>query len=213
MIRDPLARIAARLWRGVIVRGAPGGVYLTFDDGPDPATTSKLLARLDELECRATFFLTGALAERNPELVRAVHRSGHVVASHGFDHRPLTFASLRTAREDLARSLAVLSDLIGSRPRLYRPPFGRLSTGLLKAARELELTIALWAVNPADYRAADPARITRRVVRAARPGDIVLLHDRPSTAPRTLAALPLIVRGLREKGLDPKPLESTRAGR
>ncbi len=201
-----LPRLAARFMPGVICRGNPDGVYLTFDDGPDPEITPRLLVLLDHLKCPATFFVTGFRAERYPGIVRNAVNAGHVIAGHGYNHRSLLFAGEKTIRNELNRTREAIHQATGDHPSLFRPPYGRLGPSVPEIAGELGMTVVLWSLSPSDYRPAAPSRIVRRVVGRAGSGDIILLHDRGRGSGQTLEALPDIVEGLRAKGLEPKPL-------
>ncbi len=191
-----LAYLASDLlfrWMGVGAlahgpRNAPL-VSLTFDDGPDPATTPRLLKLLGDRRVRATFFVLGERAERHPELVQAIRQAGHEVASHGRSHRLgwLLFPPLEWRQ--------VAYDP-GGLP-LYRPPHGLHTPFTRVFARRLGRRVALWDLESRDWTDEDPAALADRVLEYAAPGSVILLHDGREA---TLAMLPRLIEGLASAG-------------
>ncbi len=179
-------------------------VALTFDDGPSPRYTPRILATLTKLRVRATFFVIGYLAEQNPDLVRRELQLGMTVGNHSYNHPEVPpFAQLppQLLNDEIALSEQVLARL-GAQPRLFRPPGGSTSPQLVRAAAALGQRVVLWSVDPADWRPGSSAKaITKRVLSAVRPGSIVILHDGGGNRTATLTALPAIVRGIRHRGL------------
>ncbi len=188
-------------------RGAPRHrVALTFDDGPDPRTTEPVLARLDELGLRATFFLLGSRAEEAPAVVRAIRRAGHEIGSHGYAHDHHFLRSPRWVVADLDASLAVLAAQ-GLHPRWYRPPYGQATGATLGAARRRGLVPVLWSAWGREWAARDATAVAARVARGLEPGAIVLLHDSdacspPGTTAKVLDALPHIAAELTRRRLE-----------
>ncbi len=180
-------------------------VALTFDDGPSPRYTPRILATLTKLRVRATFFVIGYLAEQNPDLVRRELQLGMTVGNHSYNHPEVPpFAQLppQLLNDEIALGEQVLARL-GAQPRLFRPPGGSTSPQLVRAAAALGQRVVLWSVDPADWRPGSSAKaITKRVLSAVRPGSIVILHDDGGgNRTATLTALPAIVRGIRHRGL------------
>jgi peptidoglycan/xylan/chitin deacetylase (PgdA/CDA1 family) len=179
-------------------------VALTFDDGPSPQYTPRILAALTRLRVRATFFVIGYLAEANPDLVRRELRLGMTVGNHSYNHPevpPFDQLPPRLLSDEIALGGRVLSRL-GAPPRLFRPPGGSASPALVRAAAALGQRVVLWSVDPADWSTGSSAKeITKRVLAAVRPGSIVILHDGGGNRSATLAALPAIVRGIRHRDL------------
>lgn len=205
--RGPVRRLFPRL----AGEGARDGVALTFDDGPDPAGTPAVLAELDRLGWRATFFLLGSQVRRFPDLARAVAAAGHEIAVHGDEHRQHVGRSPLDLRRDLERATAVVTDVTGVRPRWFRPPYGVLSAGTLPAAARLGLTPVLWTAWGKDWEVTTPERVVSLLMRDVRPGGTLLLHDSDCTSTRgswraTAAALPLLARELDRRGLAVRPL-------
>jgi len=201
-----------RVFVDAMLRGPRGakGVALTFDDGPDPESTARTLDALDAAGAKATFFVIGKKAEAHPEMVRAILERGHAVGLHSYAHdRLFALRGARTWRKDLKRAARVLHEITGARPKLFRPPIGHTVPHTPRVVRELGLRVIGWDVSARDGVRADPADVARRVLASARDGSIVLLHDaseRGTHAPAGVAALPAILAGLHERGLEVVPL-------
>ncbi|WP_225825812.1 polysaccharide deacetylase family protein [Streptomyces naphthomycinicus] len=200
------------LFPGLAGTGDRRHIALTFDDGPDPASTPGFLDALDRLGVRATFFVVGEHVVRHPAVVRETVRRGHELGVHGWHHdRPWRPAPARDA-EEVARTVRAVRDLTGERPRWYRPPYGILTTSRLRAARRAGLRTVLWSAWGRDWTAdATPASVRARVAADLRGGGTVLLHDSdryafPGCRHATLGALPAIVRDCRAAGLTVGPL-------
>ncbi|MFJ8649499.1 polysaccharide deacetylase family protein [Streptomyces sp. NPDC093546] len=197
----------ALLWPGLDGRGDPSRVALTFDDGPDPASTPRFLRALDELSVRATFFVLGERLARHPDLGRRIAAEGHELAVHGWRHdRPWCPRPLRDPR-DLARTTELVAEAAGQQPLWYRPPYGILTGGRWAAARAAGLRPVLWSAWGRDWTAdATPGSVLAEVTRTLRGGGTVLLHDSDVTsAPgawrAALGALPGLVAACRARGL------------
>ena len=206
LISDIFPRLASSLFSDVISQAEPVGIYFTFDDGPDPACTPKLLDLLSEKECKATFFVTGTQVEKYPDLVKAAHSRGHTIGSHGYSHRSFIALKQLQVLEDLNRSLNLIADVTGHQTSLFRPPYGRFGISTLRVARELGLKIALWSLSGGDYRKTTSETLSAIIINRVKPGDIVLLHDRGYHIDTTLSALSVVLNDLRSKGLEMLPL-------
>jgi peptidoglycan/xylan/chitin deacetylase (PgdA/CDA1 family) len=187
--------------------GTPGHVALTFDDGPDPASTPRFLAVLDDLGWRGTFFMLGEMVRRAPGLAAEVAAAGHEIAVHGDVHRSMLGRTPRAAFEDIERGRDAVAAATGVTPRWFRPPYGTLSAGALRAAGRLDLDTVLWTAWGRDWRPeATPETVTHDVLRGRVPGGTVLLHDSDCTSSpeswhAALGALPMLARELGERGL------------
>jgi peptidoglycan/xylan/chitin deacetylase (PgdA/CDA1 family) len=181
-------------------------VALTFDDGPNPKATPRILDTLRERGVQATFFLLGRHVERWPSLARRVVEEGHVVGNHGYHHRRLHLRGPAYTRLDLRLGTQVILDTTGLRPRYYRPPHGFRNPWVRGVARELDQRVVGWTLGVWDTDRPGAEVIARRVRRGARPGSIVLLHDGDAYDAegdrlQTAEALPQIIAGLRTAGL------------
>lgn len=193
----------------VVVRGPDDarGVALTFDDGPHPEHTARVLDLLRDAGVRATFFVVGEKAERHPDVVRRMVREGHAVGTHSYSHdRFLSSRSPKRIERDLVRSLDVLEGLTGKRPTLFRPPVGHSTPRLASVVRKLGLDVVGWTERGLDgLRTARSDRVAARLTGALEDGAILLLHDaaeRDDFVPASLDALPLVLANMRERGLE-----------
>lgn len=193
-------------------RGRPGHVALTFDDGPDAQGTPEILDILGGLDVAATFFVLGEQVAAHPDEARRLVAEGHEIALHGWHHRNSLFVSPRALRESLVHAIDEITATTGARPVWYRPPYGIATGASFWASRSLGLTPVLWDAWGRDWREdATPEDVVREVLRSARGGSTVLLHDSDCTsAPDswkvTAAALPEVVGRLRDEGLTVGPL-------
>ena len=186
-------------------RGPRGGrrLALTFDDGPDPAWTPRLLDALGAAGVRGTFFLIGARAERAPELVRRMVAEGHEVGNHSWSHRSLWLCGPRATEDEIRRAHDRLGELTGTPPRHFRPPWGMVNAAMFPALRRVGERCVFWSIQPEGQRPAPAARQVDYVLGRAHPGAIVDLHDAegtPAAPARLLEALPALLAGLREQG-------------
>ena len=152
-------------------------IALTFDDGPTAGATDYLLSGLAARGVRATFFLCGYRMEMFPELPARIAEGGHELAVHGFSHAYLQNLPQETVAAELSDTAALISELSGCAARAFRPPGGLYSDAVRKAAAETGLYLALWSVDPHDWRDRDASLIARRILSEVRPGCVVLLHD------------------------------------
>lgn len=160
-------------------------VYLTFDDGPDPTTTPRVLDLLARHDARATFFVLGAQAARHPQIVARAAAEGHAIGGHTFDHASLAGLSSAALHEQLDRTDRVVRDCTGSAPRLFRPPYGKLTAGHLLRLWRRGCQVVLWNRDPKDFAAGSSTDVLAHFQSAPLDdGDVVLLHDtsRPSVA-------------------------------
>ncbi|MDX1530061.1 MAG: polysaccharide deacetylase family protein [Rhodothermales bacterium] len=175
-----LPRAAAPFFPGLLWRrrGVGRALALTFDDGPDPETTPRLLDLLDAHGARATFFCVGARARQHPALVRAVRAAGHTVGQHTDTHADPWRTPRARLEAELERATATLEDVLGEPVRWARPPYGHLSGPFLRWSRARGQAVAMWDAMPGDFLpTATTDAVVRRVLRAARPGGVVVLHE------------------------------------
>jgi peptidoglycan/xylan/chitin deacetylase (PgdA/CDA1 family) len=198
------------VWRGP--KGARG-VALTFDDGPSPEHTPRILAMLDEAKVKAAFFVIARKAEAHPDVVRDIAARGHAIGLHSYGHdRLFSLRSLRFVREDLRRGMSALEAITGERPVMFRPPIGHSNPRIAKAADELGLVTVGWSVRALDGLARSRAdSVAERVMSGLRHGAIVLLHDaseRDDYEPASIKALPRILEAMRRRKLRGVPVSA-----
>jgi peptidoglycan/xylan/chitin deacetylase (PgdA/CDA1 family) len=204
-----------RVFVDALVRGPRGarGVALTFDDGPHPRWTPRVLEILARSGVRATFFVVGRKVEDHPEVLRAIVAAGHGVGLHSYAHdRLFALRSEGRVRDDLERGLVALERVLGRRPVLFRPPIGHTNPTIARVVDALDLVVVGWTLGGRDGLArARPEDVAARVRRDLRDGAIVLLHDAPERGdrePAAVAALPAILDAMAAGGLEAVSVES-----
>lgn len=176
------------------VKGCGKAVYLTFDDGPIPEVTPWVLDRLDEAGARATFFMVGDNASRNPGLVEEVRRRGHRVGNHTMHHLQGSLTATRRYLRDVA-----LADKEVDSP-LFRPPHGWLRPRQARALAS-KVEIVFYDLVTRDYsKRLTSGQVVQNVKRYARPGSIIVFHDSLKSWPRLQKALPEALKWLKEEG-------------
>ena len=187
-------------------------VALTFDDGPDPATTRPLLARLARHGVTATFFVVGQRVEAHPELVTALLEQGHTVGNHSYSHDPwLMLRSRSRLSREIATCQAALEPL-GVKPLTFRPPVGIVNPRLWRVLLERGLIAVGFRCRATDFGNRRLDGLARRILGRVRPGDIVLLHDGPppggeAAVARWLEEVEQVLAGLKTQGMPVVPLE------
>lgn len=195
---------------------ADRSVALTFDDGPDAEVTPRILTALSDRGVRATFFMCGLSAERNPAIVRAVAAEGHVIGGHTWHHLDIRTFSDAEWRTEIDRTHDLLESLTGQKVRYFRPPYLAMDAAAHPRLRQRQLVPVFASASGNDWRTEDPREIERKVTKKLHPGAIVLLHDAcgdlfPAGArlpdgvvesrAATAAAVPLILDAARDSGL------------
>ena len=180
-------------------------VALTFDDGPNPEATPRVLDALAASGVKATFFLLGKHVDRWPRLAERVAAEGHTVGNHGWHHRKLHVRLPGYVRNDIARGASSIAAATGVTPHLFRAPHGFRSPWVSSIARGLGQRVVGWSLGVWDSARPGAAVIAQRTVAGVRPGSIVLLHDGDGYDPsgdrtQTALAIPDIVRALRARG-------------
>ncbi len=178
---------------------------LTFDDGPNPEATPRILDALGSAGVHATFFILGRHAERWPALVRRMRDEGHALGNHGYFHRKLHFKSPQYVRTDLGRGSDAIADACGMRPALFRAPHGFRSPWVNPIAASFGQRVIGWSLGVWDSDRPGADVIAQRTVVGARSGSILLLHDGDGYDPagdrlQTAAAVPRIVADLVGRG-------------
>jgi peptidoglycan/xylan/chitin deacetylase (PgdA/CDA1 family) len=183
----------------VLEQGDPQSkmIAFTFDDGPHPEATPRLLQRLRELNVKVTFFVVGEKVEESPDLLRMIATEGHEIANHTYAHINLIHYPEEVIEDEIAKTNVLVKEICGKRPRFFRPPGGRFDARVLTALRGEGVPMALWSSNPQDFLNPTRQEIERRVLKDLHGGDIVLLH---SAIEPTFEALPHLVAEVRKRG-------------
>lgn len=161
--------------------GPAPGLYLTFDDGPHPEATPRVLDILAARGIKALFFLIGANVRKHPALARRIASEGHAIGNHTYDHPRLLFKPDDYHRDQIVRTNDALHDATGVVPRYFRPPYGWMGPAAYRTAHRLGQEIVLWDVDSGDFRGSVSASVAR-TIRSVRAGSIVLFHDNEHTA-------------------------------
>jgi peptidoglycan/xylan/chitin deacetylase (PgdA/CDA1 family) len=178
------------------VRG--NSVALTFDDGPVAGVTDPILDHLKRHGARATFFQIGRQIELHPDLARRVVEEGHEVGNHTATHPRLSTLDLDGVRVEIEKTEEIIKHQLPRHWHWFRPPFACLRQEQLSVVKSLGLTAVYWSVNSKDWKGRPAEEIAARVLQRVGPGDVILLHDRPTV---TVEVVALILRGLDERGL------------
>lgn len=179
----------------------PGTVALTFDDGPNPTYTPQILRILKENHVKATFFVMGWAAKKYPQLIRDIVADGNAVASHTWSHPKLTKISESQLYKEVVRPKEAIKAAIGKDPVCLRPPFGMGNKRVGNFIRQHGMIMVPMGFNSFDYTRPGYKKIASQVINHARSGQVFLLHDGPKRREQTVEALPLIIKGIRAKGL------------
>jgi len=191
---------------------ARGEVALTFDDGPDPDLTPRVLDLLEARGVRATFFCVAEKVARHPELARELVRGGHSVENHSNRHEhTFAFLMLGGLRRDLSTAQATITAFTGRAPRFFRPPMGFRNPLLDPVLHEMGLALVSWTRRGYDTNRGDPDLVTMLLARGLAAGDILLLHDgqsalTPGGQPVVLEVLPRLLDAIQRLGLKPVTL-------
>jgi peptidoglycan/xylan/chitin deacetylase (PgdA/CDA1 family) len=187
---------------------APNEVALTFDDGPTPYTTPPILDYLEKNHIPATFFVEGLYARVWPYLVQREWNDGFAIGMHSWDHPVLTILPDGQMPHQFGDSLNSIHAAIGKDACIWfwRPPYGSYDPRILGVAESYGLTTIMWDDDSVDYSRPGPDHIAATVLSEAHPGAVILMHDGPARREQTLAALPIILAGLKARGLKPVTL-------
>jgi peptidoglycan/xylan/chitin deacetylase (PgdA/CDA1 family) len=185
-------------------------VALTFDDGPDDPYSLEVSAILDRYGVKGTFFEVGKAIDARPEIARALYADGHLLGNHSYHHDYWRWLDPRYP--ELDRTQAAFQRHLGTCPAFFRPPHGQRTPFMLAHASDNNMVTVTWDVSAGDWSTTDGAEVARRVLEHVEAGSIILLHDGIDgtvTADRSVLidALPLILDGLKAKGLQPVRLD------
>jgi peptidoglycan/xylan/chitin deacetylase (PgdA/CDA1 family) len=181
-----------------------GCIALTFDDGPDPVDTPRLLDLLREKNVKATFFVVGQRAAQHPEIVRRAWEEGHLIANHTWSHQPLfCFLTPWRLRSEIERSAECITRICGARPRYFRSPVALRHPLLRSALQKAGMEFISWRVRSYDTVIRNPNVLAHRILSQVANRDIILMHDRlPKGTQVMQEILPGMIDELRRRGFE-----------
>lgn len=173
-------------------------VALTFDDGPHPTLTPRLLDILAEHDARATFYVIGRNAARYPDILRRIVAEGHEIGNHTWSHPSLFGVGDSNMLRELQRTNDVVQDAVGFAPVSLRPPYGNIYPRQSRLVfDQLGLTTVLWSIDPLDWQRPGSSVVANRILAAHHAGAVVLSHDIHGP---TIRAMPAVIQGLQARG-------------
>lgn len=175
-------------------------IALTFDDGPHPEKTEKVLEVLDHYDVKATFFVVGQNAERYPEIVQRCAEKGHEIGNHTYTHRYFNRLSAIEAENEIKKDSKLLEALTGAPCRLFRPPGGIFDSASAALASKAGMKTVIWNVDTKDWAGESADNIFKNVTKNACNGSIILFHDYTGNKSHTLEALRLVIPYLLNEG-------------
>ncbi len=182
-------------------------IALTFDDSPNPESTPKILDILKKYNTKATFFVLGKFAEKNPEVLKRIAKEGHEIGNHTYSHASGYLVDENKIKAELNKTSNIVKRATGKRTILFRPPFGFENWRFLKIAENLGYKIILWTFDVGDWNlSADrqnkvsAEEIENRILKNVEGGSIILLHDGGKDREELVKALPKIIERLRKRG-------------
>ncbi|HKV59440.1 MAG TPA: polysaccharide deacetylase family protein [Ktedonobacteraceae bacterium] len=175
-------------------------IALTFDDGPNPVYTRQILTVLNAYNVKATFFDVGYLVKDYPDIVRQEFLQGNIIGNHSWSHPDLTRFSVAGITSQLVSTSDAIQSVTGTRPVLFRPPYGSFNATVIAQATQLNLTAILWNDESRDWATPGVNVIVSRILNLAHNGSIILLHDGGGFRTQTVAALPIIIAALHQRG-------------
>ncbi len=189
-------------------------VALTFDDGPSPIWTPRILDELKKADAKATFFMIGHHVRAYPEIARRVAQEGHEIANHGYAHSVVLYYTPAEVEEEIKYTEHVIREVTGKTTTMFRPPKAWLRDSTKDKIKSMGYETVLWSLNSKDWVGFPHRYIVRYLAARARGGDIFLFHDSGSVFSReggdrtqTVAAVALLVKTLKEKGFSFVTLE------
>ena len=173
-------------------------IAMTFDDGPSPETTPRLLDILKQRNIKATFFMIGQNAERNPDIVKRILADGHEIGNHSWTHPQLAKLPDDRVTEEITKTQNAIKNASGYTPKLLRPPYGSITVRQKEwIENQFGLSVILWSVDPFDWKRPGASVIEQRILAGARPGAIILSHD---IHKQTVDSMPATLDALAAKG-------------
>ena len=203
LLRTLLLPLAAQVPAYRSVKTDSMQIALTFDDGPHPLLTPRILEILDRYGVSATFFMVGVNVENYPETARAVIEAGHEVGNHTYSHHHIERMSPDGVETEIARCEDALEELCEYRPHLFRPPEGAINSSIESCSEEHDYALILWSLDTRDWESKNTEQIVEAVLSNVKAGDIILMHDYIGRHSKTPEALEILLPKLIERGFEP----------
>ncbi len=176
-------------------------IALTFDDGPWPNTTAKVLDILKKNRIKSTFFVVGQNVKNYPDLTKQIVADGHIIANHTWHHWYHQM-NAQAAAYEVANTTDIIYQTTGVRTSLFRPPGGIMNNGVAAYAKNNKYAVIIWSADSMDYSRPAVPRLMNNIFREAKPGGIVLMHDGGGDRSNTVKALPEIISRFRKQGYE-----------
>jgi peptidoglycan/xylan/chitin deacetylase (PgdA/CDA1 family) len=176
-------------------------IALTFDDGPWPNTTAKVLDILKKNRIKSTFFVVGQNVKNYPDLTKQIVADGHIIANHTWHHW-YHHMNAQAAAYEVANTGDIIYQTTGVRTSLFRPPGGIMNNGVAAYAKNNKYAVIMWSADSMDYSRPAVPRLMNNIFREAKPGGIVLMHDGGGDRSHTVKALPEIISRFRKQGYE-----------
>ncbi len=204
-LRTQVLNLAKKYPQSFYINGQTNSpkVSLTFDDGPNPKTTEKILAILDKYKISATFFCVGGKVEQHPKLAKLIHEKGHRILSHSFSHKDLTTLDSLDLINEIQQTNQEICKITQYPPRWIRPPYGKIDERTLQVLRQQNMGVIYWSLDVFDWLET-PKFILNSIQNLTRNDEIILLHEKK----QTLKILPQIIKKLQEKNYKIVPLHN-----
>ncbi len=175
--------------------------HLTFDDGPYPETTPRLLEVLEDHNVKATFFFTGSNIERYPDLVKQTVAAGHEIGNHTYRHLPPLFIPKGLFEKEVDATSLLIKNLTGAAPEVFRPPYGLIDHDKARSLSDRGLLCVYWGITAEDWNEVPVPEIVRRVVRQTKAGSLIVLHESRTRSRQCIKSTLEIVKWSRSRGL------------
>ncbi len=177
-------------------------IALTFDDGPSRQNTEEILGILKENGIRATFFVIGENAEKDPDRIKMIYDAGHEIGNHTYTHAYISKISEEALRKEIKKTEDLLKNITGERPFVFRPPGGYYNDASLAVLEEMGYISVLWSLDTRDWSMPKSDTVASKVEESATNGDIILFHDLEDKRLPTPTALRRIIPYLIENGYE-----------
>jgi len=175
-------------------------VAFTFDDGPDTLYTPRILDVLHQYHVKATFMCCGEQIDNNQQMLKRMIEEGHEVANHTWNHPNLTEITPAEVRKQIEDTSTIINQIIGRKPRLFRPPYGKMNNEVMKQCKALGCKVILWDVDSRDWTGISGPQVAVNILSRVKKGSIILQHNASSPLSGTVDALPYMIEILSKQG-------------